>query len=98
MVVELLKFKVKPEIHDKFIEIDRQVWTDMLKKCNGFIDKEVWINADNQEEILCLIKWESRQQWKSIPLDQLKATESTFAQKMGHLTYELADSSEYIFV
>ena len=95
MIIELLKFRVCPQIQDQFIKLDRQIWTSMLKNCDGFIDKEVWVNLNEVDEIICLIKWESRQKWKAIPLEKLILTEKEFAQKMGETSYQLTECLEY---
>ena len=95
MIIELLKFQVSPSVQKKFIDTDQKVWTTMLEKFDGFIDKEVMINCHQKDEVICLIKWESREKWKAIPLEILQATDSQFAQEMKNYPYKLVDSLEY---
>lgn len=98
MIIELLKFKVSQKVQKKFIELDKKIWTSMLKNCDGFIDKEVWISAEKPEEIICVVRWKSRQQWKAISDSQLQVTEKNFAEKMGDQSYQLMATLEYNLV
>jgi uncharacterized protein (TIGR03792 family) len=83
MVIEWLKVKVSPELRDKFIQKDAEIWTSMLASYPGFLSKEVWINPDVSTELVLIIRWESREQWGSIPAEQLAATEQQFNQALG---------------
>jgi uncharacterized protein (TIGR03792 family) len=90
MVIEWLRFKVPPEKWEQFILRDEEVWTAGLKSCPGYLGKEVWVDAV-ENEVLMLIRWETREQWKSVPqstIDELDA-------KMGDLQMPIAESREY---
>ncbi len=95
MVIEWLKFEVFPESRDLFIQFDSEIWTPTLAKFPGFLSKEIWISPDNAEEIIIVIRWETREQWKAIPLDILAATEQKFAQKMENHPYKMIEAKEY---
>ncbi|MEO9127077.1 MAG: TIGR03792 family protein [Microcoleus sp.] len=90
MIIEWLKFKVPAEKCEKFILRDEEVWTAGLKSFTGYLGKEVWVDAV-ENEVVMLIRWETREQWKSVPqsiIDELDA-------KMGDLQMPLAESREY---
>jgi uncharacterized protein (TIGR03792 family) len=90
MVIEWLRFKVPPEKWEQFILRDEEVWTAGLKSYPGYLGKEVWVDAV-ENEVLMLIRWETREQWKSVPqstIDELDA-------KMGDLHMPIAESREY---
>jgi uncharacterized protein (TIGR03792 family) len=90
MIIEWLKFKVPAEKCEKFILRDEEVWTAGLKSFIGYLGKEVWVDAV-ENEVVMLIRWETREQWKSVPqsiIDELDA-------KMGDLQMPLAESREY---
>lgn len=95
MVIEYLKFLVSPELREKFIETDREIWTSALAKCPGFLSKEVWINSEKAEEIIVIVRWKTRQEWKDIPANVLESTEKQFAESMGENEYKLVESKEY---
>lgn len=94
MVIELLKFKVAPEHREQFIQKDAEIWTQALAGCPGFLGKEVWINPNEPTQVILVIRWATREQWKSIPLELLDAIEQQFAQQLGD-SYQIVEVSEY---
>lgn len=94
MVIELLKFKVVPELRERFIQTDAEIWTQTIASRPGFLSKEVWINPNELTEVMIIIRWATREQWKSIPANLLAQTERRFAQQLGK-TYRMIESSEY---
>jgi uncharacterized protein (TIGR03792 family) len=95
MVIEWLKFKVSPLFREKFIQKDAEVWTPLLAKCPGFLSKEVWINPDAEDEIIILVRWETRQQWKEVPQEVIEATDKEFAKQMPEIEYQMSEAFEY---
>ncbi len=94
MVIELLKLKVAPEHREQFIEKDTEIWTQVLALYPGFLGKEVWLDPNEPTQVILVIRWATREQWKSIPFEQLQAIEQRFTEQMGN-TYKLIESSEY---
>ena len=95
MVIEWLKFQVKPELREQFVQKDAEIWTGVLSQYPGFLGKEVWISPDNLAEVVAVIRWESLEAWKSIPADVLKATEARFAAAMGEGTQAIVEAGQY---
>ncbi len=95
MVIEYLKFLVSPELREEFIEKDREIWTSGIAKYPGYLGKEVWIDPEKAEEIVIILRWKTRQQWKAIPVKALEKIEKQFASSMGENKYKLVESSEY---
>jgi uncharacterized protein (TIGR03792 family) len=95
MIIEWLKFKVSPNLRENFIEIDRQIWTEKLKTYSGFLGKEVWLNPERMDEVIMLIRWHTREQWKKIPQKDLDLIEKQFAQKMAGKSYQMIENLEY---
>ena len=93
-VIELLKFKIAPEHREQFIQKDAEIWTQALVSCPGFLSKEVWINSMEATEVILVIRWATREQWKAIPCELLDAIEQRFAQQLRD-TYEIVEVSEY---
>jgi uncharacterized protein (TIGR03792 family) len=95
MIIEWLKFRVSPSLREEFIEIDRQIWTNKLKTYSGFLGKEILLNSDQRDEVIMIIRWQSREQWKNIPQEDLDITEQQFAQKMQGKKYQMIESLEH---
>ncbi len=83
MVIEWLKIRVSPELREKYIQLDAEVWTKMLATYPGFLGKEVWINPETPDELVLVIRWANREAWKSVPQEQLAQTEQQFCQQFG---------------
>ncbi len=94
MVIELLKFQVSPEVREKFIQKDEEIWTKFLASCQGFLGKEVWINPHTPSEVILVIHWENRELWKSISQISLAQTQAKFEQEVGQY-YPIQECLEY---
>ncbi|HEY9736639.1 MAG TPA: TIGR03792 family protein [Trichocoleus sp.] len=94
MVIEWLKFRMAPENREKYIEIDNQIWTAALRRYPGFISKEVWLDPNDLEAVIYVIRWSTREQWKAIPEDELDQVTAEFDAALG-FEYEMAESSEF---
>lgn len=96
MVIEWLKFTVNPQLREKFVKLDREIWTATLAQFSGFLGKEVWISPIHSDEVVFVIHWQSRDAWKAVPAEVLADTEAKFAQAMGQETYTMTESEEYM--
>lgn len=94
MVIEYLKFRVSPKLRETFIQKDSEIWTLMLASCPGFISKEVWIEPETPDQVILIIRWTSREQWKAVSQEQLEATQQQFDQGFGK-DYQMIQASEY---
>ncbi|OCR02531.1 hypothetical protein BCD67_01190 [Oscillatoriales cyanobacterium USR001] len=90
MIIEWLKFRVAAEKCEAFIRRDAEVWTAGLRDFPGFLGKEVWVNLE-QNEVVFVIRWETREQWKSIPPSKLAELD----REMGDLLMPLVECGEY---
>ena len=95
MVIEWLKFRVAPEDREKFIHQDAETWTAFLAEYPGFLGKDIWINPQKENEIILVIRWQTRQQWKAVPIDKLQKIETQFAKIMQNTPYEMIETAEY---
>ena len=95
MVIEWLEFKVRSKFREKFIEVDREIWTATLEQYPGFLGKEVWLSPNDGESLFIVIRWQTREQWKAVPEDVLVQTETEFARQMGKSNYKLLSGKEY---
>lgn len=95
MVIEWLEFKVTPKLREKFIQLDREIWTATLEQYPGFLGKEIWLNPNENDSLFIVIHWQTREQWKSVPQDILLQTETEFARHMDKKDYKLLRGKEY---
>lgn len=95
MIIEWLKVQVVPELREKYIQKDEEIWTTALCKFPGYIGKQVWIDSKNLDKVVLVIHWASREAWKAIPVKDLENIERQFAQQMGKDTYKIVEEGEY---
>ncbi|HMQ51688.1 MAG TPA: TIGR03792 family protein [Anaerolineae bacterium] len=87
--VEYLIFDVKPDLIDKFIEMDHDHWTLFLKDQPGFVSKELWVNRSKPGEVTAVICWHTMEEWKAIPLEKLIETDRRFTELFGPENFQL---------
>ena len=97
MVIEWLKFRVDSKLREKFIQKDEAIWTASLSTYPGFLGKEVWIEPKEPDKVIFTIRWQTRQQWKSIPVKDLAEIEQQFftAMKKMNINYKMIESKEF---
>jgi uncharacterized protein (TIGR03792 family) len=95
VVIEWLKFQVASESREKFIQKDEEIWTATLAKYPGFLGKEVWINPSVSEQIVLVVRWQTRQDWAAVPQKVLEETEQQFVRAMGEDKYQMIETGEY---
>ena len=97
MVIEWLEFKVDSDSREQFIQQDEKIWTASLSKYPGFLGKEVWIEPNASGKVIFTIRWQTRQQWKSIPIKDLMNIEQKFSRVMREMNihYKMTESKEF---
>lgn len=97
MVIEWLEFKVDPNSREQFIQQDEAIWTASLSTYPGFLGKEVWIDPNDPDKVIFTIRWQTREQWKSIPTEDLANIEKRFSTKMREMNikYKMTASKEF---
>lgn len=97
MVIEWLKFRVDPDSREQFIQQDEAIWTAALATYPGFLGKEVWIESQAPNKVIFTIRWQTREQWKSIPASDLAKIEQRFSQAMKQrkIAYKMIKSQEF---
>jgi uncharacterized protein (TIGR03792 family) len=85
MVIEQLTFIVPPALRDRFLDLDRDIWTATLAAQAGFLGKEVWVEAGDPGRLHLIIRWQDRASWKSVPTALLAETDRRFAASLGQV-------------
>jgi len=81
--IEQLIFKVKPELVEKWIELDHEIWTKGLARWPGFAGKEIWVNDDVPGEVTAIVYWSDYDKWKAIDPEWLAETDERFTDEFG---------------
>jgi len=85
---------MSPELRERFAQVDFEVWSAFLQQQAAFVRKEVWIDADDNGQVVVAIEWSDRDRWKSIPQAQIAERTREFDDRFGH-PYELVASREF---
>ena len=75
MVIEFLTFAVTPDERAEWMEVEERTWSRFLERQPGFVRKQLWVDVDDDQHVHALIEWESLDQWKAIPHDELAAVD-----------------------
>ncbi|MEL6128770.1 MAG: TIGR03792 family protein [Cyanobacteria bacterium J06627_3] len=94
MVIEWLKFRVDPAERSRYLEIDEAIWTAALKTYPGFLDKTTWLDPNHDDEVIFVISWATREQWKAIPEEELEQINQQFDATLG-FDYDFLESKEF---
>lgn len=83
MVIEMQRLRVKPELRDRWLAADEEVWTAGLYAEPGFVGKEVWIGGGDQgDEIVLVIRWRSQADWDGMSKARQAALDRAFRERM----------------
>jgi uncharacterized protein (TIGR03792 family) len=87
-VVEWQRIRVRPELRERFLKQDEEIWTAGLAREPGFLGKEIWLGEEG--EIVLVIRWESDEAWKGVPLERLDELDRLFRAEIPE-GYELLE-------
>lgn len=94
MLNEWLRFRVKPELRERFIQLDQEIWDEAIASSPGYLGKEIWL-GESPDQVVVIVHWQSEALWKAVPADLVDATEARFAAAMGAENYELLEVQGY---
>jgi uncharacterized protein (TIGR03792 family) len=94
IAIEWLTIEVAAADRDRFVVVDREIWTAFLSSCPGFIRKQVWINPEQPGQVCLVVEWASREDWKAIDPEDLAAVDRSFVAAMGKV-YPIVFAGEY---
>ena len=76
-VVEHLRLQVPRESREQWMAAERGSWEPWLKQQPGFLGRDLFWDPATEEGTL-LIRWSSRQAWKSIPMAEVETVQDRF--------------------
>lgn len=81
VVIELLRFAMRPEERAEFVSRNERVWTSALRDSPGYVRHQVLLDRDEPEEVVILVHWRSAADLQSFP----RELEQELSRKMGDL-------------
>ena len=95
MVIEWQKVRVQPEVRDRYLEKDREIWTAGLACEEGFLGKEVWLGeAPEVIEVILVIRWQREEDWKGMPKERQDDLDRRFREAVPE-GWELIETRSY---
>ena len=76
-VVEHLRLQVPRESREQWMAAERGSWEPWLKQQAGFLGRDLFWDPATEEGIV-LIRWSSREAWKSISLGEVETVQERF--------------------
>ena len=76
-VVEHLRLQVPHESRGQWMLAERGSWEPWLKQQPGFLGRDLFWDPATEEGTL-LIRWSSREAWKSIPIAEVETVQERF--------------------
>jgi uncharacterized protein (TIGR03792 family) len=92
MVIEMQRLRVKPELRDRWMAADEEIWTAGLYREPGFIGKEVWIGEG--DEVILVIRWRSQADWDGMSKPWQEALDRAFWGRMPE-GWEIVETRSY---
>ena len=76
-VIEQLRLRVPEPHRELWLEAEARSWQPWLERQDGFLGRDLYWDPQRQEGVL-LIRWSSREQWKSIPDQEVLRVQERF--------------------
>lgn len=80
MLVEMLTFKVREDEREGWLAADHRTWTRFLKMQEGFVRKEIWVDATSPDRLHVAHWWESLEHRDAVPAAARRAVEQAMGQ------------------
>ncbi len=78
-VIEHLKVKVPEAARQAWLEAEQGSWEPWLVRQQGFLGRDLLWDPETEEGTL-LIRWSSREAWKTIPQQEVELVQQRFEQ------------------
>ncbi len=85
LIVEHIRLSVPSENRGAWLMAEEKTWEPWLSSKEGFLNRELLWDKEHEEATL-LIRWSSREKWKSIPQQDIENTQELFEKIARDLT------------
>ena len=75
----MLTFSVDPAERDQWLDVERGVWGEFLRRQPGFVRRERWLDIDT-DAVVIVIWWRRRELWKAISRDQVAEVDARMGE------------------
>ena len=86
-IVEHIRLSVPAKDRSSWLIAEKKSWEPWLEKKEGFLGRDLFWDQKEEEAIL-LIRWSSRDTWKSIPQQEIDHVQELFEQISRDLTHK----------
>ena len=90
-VLEQLRLGVPADQREVWLEGEQLTWQPWLEAQDGFLGRDLYWDPSRQEGLL-LIRWASREQWKSIPAAEVQRVQNRFDAVVNQALGRLASA------
>ncbi len=94
MITELLRIRIAPEDRERYVQQEHDIWTAYIAKQPGFLRKEIWLNPEDDGEVILVIHWTTLAEQQAVPKAELEAVEQQFKLSFG-TAYEVVEVKLY---
>ena len=79
IVIEHLRLHVSDQERQAWLEAEKGSWEKWLKEKKGFLGRKLFWDPEREEATL-MISWATRNEWKSIPQEEIDAVQKHFEE------------------
>ena len=80
-IIEELRLKVPSKFKEVWLEAENQVWEPWLSIQDGYLGRQIFLD-EVREEALILVKWQNKEFWKSISMDEVELIQEKFEENV----------------
>ena len=81
-VIEQLRLAVPASHRELWLQAEASSWQPWLEQQSGFEGRQLFWDPQ-REEVLLLIRWSSREQWKAIPAAEVERVQEVFEAQVN---------------
>ena len=90
-VIEQLRLGVPEPHRELWLQAEASSWQPWLEQQQGFLGRDLYWDPQRQEGVL-LIRWATREQWKSIPEDEVLRVQALFEAEVNQALDRVTDA------
>ncbi len=92
LAVEELIMRIRPDLLDRWMELDHEIWTKGLAEWPGFAGKELWLSGNVPGEVTIIVYWTDLDLWKAIDAEWLERMDRQVFDILGEENIEYVEA------